>query len=163
MFWLIGIICFAIGLCTGALLFKQFKSDEARVRQLEQSLQSLQSEHDSYKENVHTHFSNTAELMNTLTDSYKEVYKHMALGAQSLCPEYISQQLSHSPQAQNMLASEEGFSADKQADTDAAPPRDYATKASPDQKGNLAEDYGLEKMSAGNDPEPESSRLENTV
>jgi uncharacterized membrane-anchored protein YhcB (DUF1043 family) len=150
MTWLIGLISFAIGLVVGAVLYKQFKSDEAKVQMLEEKLEALEREHESYKDNVHAHFNNTSHLLNNLTDSYREVYRHMAAGAQSLCPDYISEQLSHSAAAQ------EAFTRDtfSESSEEPAPPRDYADKASPDQKGSLSEDYGLNKVDVSPDAIP---------
>ena len=165
MIWLTGLLAFVTGLIVGAVVYKQFKSDEARVKHLEEKLASLEQEHEAYKDNVHSHFNNTANLLNNLTDSYREVYQHMAAGAQSLCPEYISQQLTHSAKEQEALTRDtftdspltdsasdsytENYSensTDESSETP-APPRDYATKSSPDQKGSLSEDYGLDKIS----------------
>jgi hypothetical protein len=142
MIWLVGLLCFAIGLLVGALAYKQLKSDAAKVKLLEEQLENLEREHESYKDNVHSHFNNTATLLNNLTDSYREVYRHMAAGAQALCPEYISEQLSHSARNQDALT-RDVFSGNQQEEV--KPPRDYADKTSPDQKGHLAEDYGLDK------------------
>lgn len=140
---LVGLISFAVGLLVGALVYKQLKSDEAKVRTLEEQLENIEREYESYKDNVHSHFNNSATLLNNLTDSYREVYRHMAVGAQALCPEYISEQLSHSAKAQDSLT-RDTFNDD--AHNDVMPPRDYADKTSPDQKGHLAEDYGLKKV-----------------
>jgi uncharacterized membrane-anchored protein YhcB (DUF1043 family) len=143
MIWIAGILSFLVGSAAGALLFKIFRSDEARVKELQQKLQALSEEHERYKSNVHGHFSNSARLLNQLTDSYREVYLHMADGAQSLCPDYISSQLSLPKDANPLVARQP---ANKEGgDNETAPPLDYATKSSPDQKGNLAEDFGLDK------------------
>ena len=143
MTWLTGLVIFIIGLGVGALLYKQLKSDEARVRSLEEQLENLEKEYETYKDNVHSHFNNTATLLNNLTDSYREVYRHMAAGAQALCPDYISEQLSHSARNQEALTRDDFTDGQDRA---VSPPLDYATKVSPDQKGNLSEDYGLDKV-----------------
>ena len=143
MTWLIGLISFAVGLLVGAVLYKQLKSDEAKVRMLEEQLENVERDFESYKDNVHSHFNNTATLLNNLTDSYREVYRHMAAGAQALCPEYISEQLSHSAKAQESLT-RDTFT--EEAGDAILPPRDYADKSGPNQKGHLSEDYGLEKI-----------------
>jgi len=143
MTWLIGLISFAVGLLVGAVLYKHLKSDEAKVRMLEEQLENVERDFESYKDNVHSHFNNTATLLNNLTDSYREVYRHMAAGAQALCPEYISEQLSHSAKAQESLT-RDTFT--EEAGDAILPPRDYADKSGPDQKGHLSEDYGLEKI-----------------
>lgn len=146
MAWLVGLACFALGLITGALLYRQLKSDEAKVRLLEEQLAELEQKHEAYKDSVHTHFHNTATLLNNLTDSYREVYRHMASGAQALCPDYISEQLTHSAHAQDALTRDTFTEGSQLPGGEPAPPRDYADKTSPDQKGSLAEDYGLDKI-----------------
>lgn len=145
MTWIVGLLAFVVGGVVGALVFKQLKSDEAKVRMLEEQLEDLEREHESYKDSVHSHFNNTASLLNNLTDSYREVYRHMATGAQALCPDYISEQLSHSAKAQDSLT-RDTVSGDSNTDDGITPPRDYADKASPNQKGHLSEDYGLDKV-----------------
>ena len=149
MIWLTGLLAFIIGLIVGAVVYKQFKSDEARVKQLEEQLEALELEHEAYKHNVHSHFNSTANLLKNMADSYRDFYRHMAAGAQSLCPEYISEQLTHTALEQEALTRDTFAEAPEEAP---APPRDYAAKSSPDQKGSLAEDYGLDKV----DVSPES-------
>jgi uncharacterized protein len=172
MTWLIAILCFVVGLCIGAVLFKQLFSDGARVEELEEKLTTLQSEHDHYKNNVHAHFSDSAQLVNKLTDSYREVYRHLAAGAQSLCPESISSQLSLSAQSQDLIPGDysdqysgeysENYeqSLNMEDPSSLNPPRDYADKPNPEQKGTLAEDYGLEKRSPIEEPGETPNRVE---
>lgn len=143
MSWIIGLTSFLIGAAAGALLFRVFKSDEAKVKDLEVALQKLSEEHESYKSNVHTHFSDTARLFNDMTESYRNVYLHMANGAQTLCPDYISSQLNLSNEARAILNKDaEHISAKTDNPT---PPLDYAARASAEQKGALSETYGIEK------------------
>jgi len=140
MSWIIGLISFLIGAALGALLFRAFRSDEAKVKNLQAELQSLSEEHEIYKSSVHSHFSNTARLFNDMTESYRNVYLHMATGAQILCPDYISSQLTLSGDAKALLDKE-----DNSKNQTPVPPLDYAARAHPEQKGSLAEDYGIDK------------------
>jgi len=147
MIWIIGAGCFLGGGAIGALLFKILMSDEIRIRTLENQLQALSEEHENYKSSVHSHFNNSAQLLNKLTDSYRDVYMHLADGARSLCPDYISSQLSLSGESRALL--EKDASAGGPYGSIAAqgqplmPPLDYALKPDPAQKGQLAEDFGL--------------------
>lgn len=160
MTWLFGLLGFAIGVLAGALAYKQLMSDEVKVKSLEDQLRNLEKEHEAYKDNVHSHFNNTATLLNNLTDSYRDVYRHIASGAQALCPEYISDQLTHSAREQDSLTRDTFSSEPEQTAADeVAPPRDYADKTSPDQKGNLSEDYGLEKVDANEAREKGSEQV----
>jgi len=148
MIWIIGAGCFLGGGAIGALLFKILMSDEVRVRALEDQLRSLSEEHEEYKSSVHSHFNNSAQLLNKLTDSYRDVYMHLADGARSLCPDYISSQLSLSGENRALLekdASAGGrhFGSITAPGQPLTPPLDYAQKTVPGQKGQLADDYGL--------------------
>ena len=137
--WLIGLGCLLTGAVIGAVLFKMLMSDEARVRELEEQLQTLSEEHESYKSHVHSHFSGSAQLLGKLTESYREVFLHMAEGARTLCPDYISSQMSLSAEAKTLLGQ-----GDATGKAPLAPPLDYATRAEPGKKGGLDEDFGFD-------------------
>ena len=140
MSWIIGFTCFLLGAAAGALLFRSFRSDEVRVKHLESQLQKLSEEHENYKSGVHTHFSGTARLLNDMTDSYRKIYLHMANSAQTLCPDYISSQLSLSSEARALLELDQ-----EESKTPPAPPLDYAARNSDSHKSPLAEDFGIER------------------
>jgi uncharacterized membrane-anchored protein YhcB (DUF1043 family) len=146
MIWLIGIGCFLGGAALGAFLFKTLKSDEVRIDVLEQQLQTLTNEHENYKNNVHAHFSSSAQLLNRLTESYKDVYVHMADGARALCPDYISNQLKLSSDEKALLRSGSSTPLYNEKPRPVAPPLDYAPKTGSDQKHVLDEDFGVEKV-----------------
>ena len=140
--WLVGILCFVIGLVAGAFIFRQFLSDAAKVKNLTGELDELTETHNDYQQSVYSHFENTAHLVNKLTLSYREVYERLARDADILCPEDITKQLALSKQSSDLLGvGAEGDLNEKMDDL--FPPRDYVTKSSPDQKGGLAADYGL--------------------
>ncbi len=147
--WLVGILCFVVGLVAGALIFKQFLSDAAKVKNLTEEIDELTETHNDYQQSVYSHFENTALLVNKLTLSYREVYKNLARDADILCPEDITRQLALTKQSSDLLGTDTRGNLNEQMD-DLFPPRDYATKSSPDQKGGLAADYGLPKKE---DPE----------
>lgn len=148
LIWVVGILAFVIGLVAGGLLFRQFLSDDAKVRSLTEELNELKETHNDYQQSVYSHFENTAQLMNKFTQTYREVYTRLARDADILCPEDLSKQLALTRQGSELLgenvSSGSRESISQQMD-DLFPPRDYATKSSPDQKGGLAADYGLEK------------------
>ena len=81
----------------------------------------------------------TAELVQHMTQSYREVYQHLATGAQDLCPsEVASKLLPTDSDAVFETSTEEKASS-------LIPPKDYATKQDPEQKGALSEGFGLDK------------------
>lgn len=48
------------------------------------SVAELNAEKQAYQEQVEDHFKTTADLLNEMTDKYRDVYRHMAEGAQNL-------------------------------------------------------------------------------
>jgi len=141
MIWITGLLCFLAGLSIGALVYKQFMSDAARVRLLESKLETLQENHDDYKHSVNSHFEDTALAMKGLTESYREVYRQLVSDARNLCPEDVSNQLSLIPGAKDIMGID-----DENTDSDSlSPPRDYASKSDTSHRGSLSEDYGIKK------------------
>jgi uncharacterized protein len=128
MTWMIAIGCFLAGAVIGAVLFKLLKSDEVRVHMLEEKMQQLGDEYARYKKDVHNHFSDTAQLVTKLTQSYQEVYQHLAQGAQELCPEHIAKQVTTAAPA--LLAELPARNENpRQATPILSPPLDYASPA----------------------------------
>jgi len=141
MIWIVALGCFLVGAAAGALLFKTFRSDEAQVRDLKKQLQQLSEEHENYKSHVHSHFGSTSRLFNQLSDSYRDVYQHMAEGARQLCPDYIASQLTQSSDAKILLRDDRA----EPAPEIKAPPLDYATKSNSQTTGSLSEEYGIKR------------------
>lgn len=140
MIWIVGVACLLGGAAIGALLFKLLLSDEVRIRTLEDQLQALSQEHEQYKSSVHSHFNQSAQLLGKLTDSYRDVYLHMADGARSLCPDYISSQMALSGDTRALLDKDTSAAVPAQPPM---PPLDYATRSDPGRRSPLADDYGL--------------------
>lgn len=77
--FLIAVLAFAAGILVGFLLSKT-----GRERQLEKKLYETKEEFNNYKESVSSHFGRTAELVNGMTKSYKDVFDHLSAGANLL-------------------------------------------------------------------------------
>lgn len=117
---------------------------------IEQQLRDLQEEFTAYRENVNQHFNHTAELVNNLTASYVKVQKHLEDASVSFAEPPKSFKLETGAQlsapTQQFIAIETKEPPTKDASFDderMQPPRDYAPKASPRDKGTLAEDFGF--------------------
>ena len=148
MIWLVAIAALAVGVVIGVVFASRLNTSPSRVHELENQIRSLKENHIEYKDSVSDHFSMTAELVQHMTESYKEVYQHLATGAQDLCSiEVASKLLPASTDAafDSNSANEESSSL--------LPPKDYAAKQNPEQKGALAEDFGLDKSKAISDEE----------
>ncbi len=140
MAWLIGIGALAVGIVIGLVIASRLNASPSRIRELENQIRQLKDNHSEYKDSVSSHFSMTAELVQHMTESYRDVYQHLASGAQDLCPSEVANKLlpAESDAVFEVSAKNEDLSP-------LIPPRDYAAKQSPDQKGALAEDFGIEK------------------
>ena len=89
--WDIRLIFFAAGCIAGGIIFSIILIPSRRRN--EESVEELDKkdrEFTAYRENVTDHFNKTAELVNTMTESYRSVYRHLADGAQNLCDEQLS-------------------------------------------------------------------------
>ncbi|MDX1491205.1 MAG: DUF1043 family protein [Pseudohongiellaceae bacterium] len=142
MVWMIALGGLAAGLVLGYLLASRKASDSSKVSELEDRVQELQRNHAIYREEVSDHFNTTAELVQQMTDSYKDVYQHLANGAQGLCSEDVANKLlpTSTDNGFGLSAPEEDNDDSMQA------PKDYAPRQDPNQVGALAEDFGIEKI-----------------
>jgi len=138
--WLIAIGCLAVGIVMGVIFASRLNTSPSRVQELENQIRDLKENHSSYRDNVSDHFSLTADLVQHMTESYKDVYQHLASGAQDLCTDDVASKLLPA-------GSDAVFDTTAEIETTSGliPPRDYAAKQTPDQKGALSEDFGLNK------------------
>lgn len=83
MAWMSGTIVFAIGGGVGFYMARQIK--DKHTLGLEKQLETTQNQLNEYQGEVNRHFLKTSLLFNKLTDDYREVYEHLATGAQKLC------------------------------------------------------------------------------
>lgn len=137
----VGLAAAIIGLVAGYLITQRTSPSEQSQRQMENRLKELQQQQENYQHEVSEHFVETAKLLNQMTDSYREVHKHLAKGAQLLAGDSASQSLKS--------LSENPDTDPPELDENIMPPLDYAPR-SPDAPGMLNEEFGLNKEK----PEP---------
>jgi len=87
--WAVGLIAFASGIVVGGIVAMLLTGNNRRAEQLQQELDRLQNELDDYRGQVSRHFMRTSELVQQMTQSYREVYEHLASGSQQLCKNTI--------------------------------------------------------------------------
>lgn len=133
---LAGVVIGAIGLYSAR---SRFLGGE-----LEQRLQELESEYKNYQRDVAEHFAHSAQLVNNLTQSYREVHEHLANGALRLATPVISKQLLEAGQGIEGQAN--------LREQPVEPPRDWAPT-----KGTLSDDYGLHDEKVDTDFRPTES------
>jgi len=133
---IIAAIAFTIGCLIGGITLRFTSPQEQQKRSLESKLQDTEEQLKSYQQEVTDHFAQTAQLVNQLTQSYKDVHEHLASDALKLANVDISRQLLSSSDANQVLdetdLNHEQFQ----------PPKDWAPKA-PGTEGTLSEGYGL--------------------
>jgi len=83
--WMAAAIVFGIGGGAGFFISRQIKDKRTLV--LEEKLASARNELAGYRGDVNQHFLKTSLLLGKLTNNYREVYEHLATGAQKLCNE----------------------------------------------------------------------------
>lgn len=81
--WMGATIMFAMGGAAGYFIARQLK--DKRTLELEEKLEDTRNELSQYRGDVNQHFLKTSLLLGKLTNDYREVYEHLATGAQRLC------------------------------------------------------------------------------
>tara|TARA_R110001592_G_scaffold1042_1_gene6134 strand:- start:271 stop:726 length:456 start_codon:yes stop_codon:yes gene_type:complete len=145
MLWLTGIGFLAIGIAIGYFLAGRVNNNPTKITELEQQLQDLQRANSRYRDEVSEHFSTTAELVQQMTESYKDVYQHLASGAQDLCSGEVASKLlpASSEPVFGRIQSDQD---EEDGDGEMQAPKDYAPRQNASQTGALSEDFGLEKV-----------------
>ena len=80
-----GITGVVIGIGIAMFFMRSGSSDQASASKVEAQLKD-------YQQQVETHFAKTSELIDELTNSYKNVFEHLSESAQSLLTEEQIQQ-----------------------------------------------------------------------
>jgi hypothetical protein len=75
--WIIGPLCVGAGVLIGILLMRLVGQYGGRKKELSQ----LRGEFDDYRGKVKEHFETTSELFQDMTEKYRDVYNHLAAGA----------------------------------------------------------------------------------
>lgn len=81
---LIAGACFVLGLLVGGIAGRWRGQHDNKSRELESQVKHLHDEMNQYRDEVGRHFNKTGELFNTMTRHYRDIYQHLATGAQKL-------------------------------------------------------------------------------
>lgn len=119
----------------GFFIGRRTTAGSQQARELEKRLDQVTRDKQHFEDRVTEHFAETATRLNALTENYRAVHEHLAEGANTLCAGNLSVSVGR---------------LDGRSDLDAdllnvQPPRDYAPKASPAEKGMLNESFGLDR------------------
>ena len=138
----LAVVGFLLGWATGSRTSAATK----KYREIALKLDQVQQEKMAYEAEVVEHFTKTANLLNNLTESYREVHQHLAQGAADLCQGEGPISLAHPADDLDAAEIPPIF-------VDPRPPLDYAPKHSPNEKGMLNEEFGLERRPLAATPE----------
>ena len=149
--WIIAVVALIVGTLIGYLLGRSGGNDNRQLELIEQ-LDETQRELAEYKEKVTTHFEETADLVSSLTDSYKAVHLHLAKSSVELCSSDVATRtLEEAAQPRLTAEPEEAVVADatatetsEESNGSMEAPLDYAPKK-PDEEGTLSETFGLKE------------------
>lgn len=132
---LAAVVALIVGVIIGVLVGRTGQGANLRQRRTEQQIDELKNEYVRYQAQVNEHFMESAHLLRRFNDTYRDVNEHMARGANRLCndEDWLEELEVDQPRARIEA---------KHSDT-AEPPRDYAPKTDPEDKGTLSEDFGL--------------------
>jgi uncharacterized membrane-anchored protein YhcB (DUF1043 family) len=83
--WLIGMLGLLLGIMLGSIATYLLVARNRRTHQLQLELNQLTERFTEYRDQVTQHFMRTSELVQEMTRSYRDVYEHLASGAQHLC------------------------------------------------------------------------------
>lgn len=151
------IVVFLAGAVIGAGVCYAFVLGTRSESKVERQMRELQEEFTAYRENVNQHFNKTAQLVNNLTDNYIAMQKHLEDAAVSFAEppkSFTLEKTETLPVAKTDFVSLEdrqkqelrakAADAEFDASSHVEPPKDYAPKGKAGEKGQLAEDFGLD-------------------
>jgi len=141
-----GVAVLIVGLGVGLLLGRRTSPADQKYRDVERKLDQILQDKKAYEDEVVEHFTDTAKLLNNLTESYRDVHNHLAKGAATLCQ-------GEGPVSLDRLEDSRDTAQIPAILADIHPPLDYAPKTSPDEKGMLNEEFGLERKPTESSPE----------
>lgn len=127
---LTAIIALVAGLLIGFTLSRSIAPSAREGQGLKSKLDEAEDQLKEYQQEVTRHFSETSELINRLTQSYKDVHEHLADGALQLATADVSKKL--------IDAGDGNLSIGKEDIPAPEAPKDWAPKS-----GQLSEDFGL--------------------
>lgn len=145
------LLALIIGLIAGAIIAQRIAPSKQSQREMEKHFEKLQQQQKNYQQEVAKHFSQTGQLLDQLTTSYREVHNHLASGAQLLANHEAGESIGILPEGEpnNPKPTDEH---------NLMPPLDYAPKSTPYEQGMLSEKFGLDEVKSEETEQAELTR-----
>ena len=145
-FILIVVVCAVVALIVGYFLGSRFGGKKSVA------MKEATEKHDSYKNDVREHFEQTSAIMSRMVDDYRDMYQHMADGAEKLAemhpeklvtpppaPEAITRDTSVDKSSTNTQAAQSKQGGDKSAKSTAEAKPAAAAAESTGQRATAAD------------------------
>lgn len=133
-----ALTCLLCGGVIGAFLMFALRPQEKINRDLESQLLDAETKLSDYQQDVTHHFVETSQLINNLTNSYRDVHEHLASSALKLGNPDLSRQIMQA--GDGKLIAKQELSGEEQLRA----PTDWAPKV-PGMAGTLSEEFGLKE------------------
>ena len=150
--WAVGLITFAFGIACGIGIAYLMPGNRRRAQELQDKLENLQQEFDGYHDQVGQHFLKTSELVQKMTESYRDVYEHLATGSQALCQTPVNTPRLDIPEHPTLESRTEAGATDQQA-ADGGSETDSGKKDEADSDALLGDAPRVPTLDTGNDKE----------
>ena len=148
--WAVGFITFTFGIACGIGIAYLMPGNRRRAQELQEKLQNLQEEFDSYHDKVGQHFLKTSELVQKMTESYRDVYEHLAVGSQALCQTPVNTPRLDIPEKPTLESRSQSGDSDQKT-TDMASNTDASERDESDADDFLGDAPRVPTLDAGNE------------
>ncbi|WP_086982199.1 Z-ring associated protein ZapG [Vibrio aphrogenes] len=145
MVFLYAAVGLVIGIIIGIIIARLMTPEYKKHKQLQKELETTKFELEQHRQDLSDHFSNTAEMLDSLGKSYTKLYQHMAQTSSDLLPNLPKQENPFITQA----AEESSEDKHHEEITDVQP-KDYANGSTgllKDQKKTLSNSPEMNKAS----------------
>ena len=155
--WAVGFITFTFGIACGIGIAFLMPGNRRRAQELQNKLQNLQQEFDSYHDKVGQHFLKTSELVQKMTESYRDVYEHLAVGSQALCQTPVNTPQLDIPETPTLESGSQTGESDQKNNMDRLPETDSSGQDETDSHAFLGDAPRVPTLDAGNEQRPAGS------
>ncbi|WP_105902209.1 Z-ring associated protein ZapG [Vibrio gangliei] len=92
MAFLYAAVGLVIGIIIGIIIARLMTPEYKKHKQLQKELETTKFELEQHRQDLSDHFSNTAEMLDSLGKSYTKLYQHMAQTSSDLLPNLPKQE-----------------------------------------------------------------------
>lgn len=124
--WMYAIVGLLVGLVVGVVVSRLTTPEYKKQKNIKKELDAAKYELEQQRQELIDHFSQTAELLDTLGKDYSKLYQHMAKTSSELLPNLPAQD---NPFDKLPLAAKENEDNPSAADALTEQPKDYANGA----------------------------------